>query len=430
MIKLYIKVGDIYGCLQVLRLPEKVNNSKLNYCWCKCVKCGKVERYVKCTDLIHMRTNCRCQRKHKYNITKPQPIKTKSFQDWCMETNHQEFLDRWDYELNKYTPDIVSYKSEYYIYFKCPKGKHTSRSIHLRWITNLDTSCECQECKLEEDSFGKWCEVNNPSILDLWDYNANKISPYEVLRASNKKYYFKCPFGIHDSHLQIIHNLTLEQAPVSCPGCNSIGQWIIDNMGDDYLNMLWDFDKNTKSPFEISFGSKTKVFIKCINNDEHSSYPTQPQRIVKGDGCPNCKNENASSKLQTKVRKYIEEKYAYNILHEHSCALKPINPNTKYPLPYDNQVIIGHNTNLIIEVMGVQHFKVVGFIKQAAKKHGVTPEEELRDLQWRDAYKKQYALDNGFFYLDIPYWTEDDESYKTLIDVKIHEILSQTQQND
>ena len=80
--------------------------------------------------------------------------------------------------------------------------------------------------------------------------------------------------------------------------------------------------------------------------------------------------------------------------------------------------------------MGVQHFKVVGFIKQAAKRHGISPEEELKNLQWRDEFKKQYALENGFFYLAIPYWTEKDHSYKTLIDNTIHEILSQTQQND
>mgnify|MGYP003308875867 CR=1 FL=1 len=118
------------------------------------------------------------------------------------------------------------------------------------------------------------------------------------------------------------------------------------------------------------------------------------------------------------------------MLHEYACTLKPINPKTKHLLPYDNQVVIGDQTNLIIEVMGVQHFKVVGFIKQAAKRHGVTPEEELAELQWRDAYKKQRALENGFYYLSIPYCTEKDESYKTLIDSKIHEMLSQTQQND
>ena len=325
----------------------------------------------------------------------------------------------------------MSYKSDYNIYFKCPHGKHNSRAVQLRYITDLDTSCECQECYLEENSFGKWCEENKPDILDLWDYDKNKISPYAILRASNKKYYFKCDRMLHESHLQTICNLTIEHASVCCPKCNSIGQWIIDNIGEDYLYALWDFDKNTMSPFDVTYGaSRLKVFIKCLDNPEHGSYPIAPCNFVLGRGCPDCKRENMSSKLQTKVRQYIIDQYQYDILHEYACTLKPINPNTQYPLPYDNQIIIGCSTNLIIEVMGVQHLKVVGCIKQAAKRHGITSEEELADLQWRDEFKKQYALDHGFFYLAIPYWTEKDHSYKTLIDNKIHEILSKTQQND
>ena len=39
-------------------------------------------------------------------------------------------------------------------------------------------------------------------------------------------------------------------------------------------------------------------------------------------------------------------------------------------------------------------------------------------------YKKQYALSQGYYYLEIPYWTESDESYKTLIDEKIKSILT------
>lgn len=430
MIKLNINIGDIYGCWLVLKPPEKTNDSKLNYCWCRCVQCNQVEQYVRCTDLIHKRTRCKCQRKHKYNIIKPQPIRTKSFKDWCIESGCCDFLDRWDYELNKYTPDVVSYKSEYNIYFKCPQGKHKSRAIQLRWISERDTDCDCLECKLESDSFGKWCEDNNPAILDLWDYEKNIISPYEILYGTNKKYYFKCPYELHESHRQIICNISTNGAPICCDGCNSIGQWIIDHYSEDYLNSIWDYDKNIESPFKISFGSKTKVFLKCLNDHEHPSYPIPPQRITRGDGCPECKNERISSKLQQKVNEYIFEQYGYDVLHEYACTLKPINPKTKYALPYDNQVIIGFNVNLIIEVMGMQHYKTTGYIKQAANRHNITPEEELLDLQWRDLYKKQYALDNDFFYLAIPYWTEKDCSYKQLIDDQIHEILSLTQQND
>lgn len=423
MNKLDIKIGDIYGCWRVMRLPEKINGSKLNYCWCACIKCDEIERYVRYTDLIHERVKCKCQRKRKYNITKPQPIRLKSFKDWCEETNHLEFLERWDYNLNKYTPDIVSYKSEYDIYFKCSTGKHQSQSVKLRNVTNLDTSCDCKECYLEKNSFGQWCKDNNSSILNLWDYEKNQISPYEVLRGSNKKYYFKCSRNLHESHLQIICNITLGGAAIRCEQCNSIGQWIIDNYGVDFLQSFWDYKLNTKSPFDIGFCSHTTVYVKCLNDPMHPSYPTQPQRIVRGDRCPICKNEKMSSNLQQQVYQHIVDTYNYGIAQEYACTLKPINPKTGYILPYDNQVFITKDVGLIVEVMGVQHYKTTGFIKQAAKRHRITPEEELLDLQWRDAYKKQYALDNQFFYLAIPYWTEKDQSYKTLIDDKIHEIL-------
>lgn len=59
----------------------------------------------------------------------------------------------------------------------------------------------------------------------------------------------------------------------------------------------------------------------------------------------------------------------------------------------------------------------------------ITPEEALNLLQYRDKLKKEYALSHGYEFLVIPYWTESDDSYKTLIDNKISEILSLTTQN-
>ena len=42
-----------------------------------------------------------------------------------------------------------------------------------------------------------------------------------------------------------------------------------------------------------------------------------------------------------------------------------------------------------------------------------------------DEFKKQFALNNGYFYLDIPYWTDNDnEDWKRLIDNKIFDIVT------
>ena len=75
--------------------------------------------------------------------------------------------------------------------------------------------------------------------------------------------------------------------------------------------------------------------------------------------------------------------------------------------------------------MGEQHYNVnAGWVRKAAERSHMTKEELLAEIQWRDEYKKQYALSQGYYYIAIPYWTENDESYKTLIDDKIQSILT------
>lgn len=425
--KLNINVGDEFNTWKVMSKPEKVNNSKMNYCWCKCIKCGN-EKYVRCSDLKALASSCRCQRKKKYNIIKPQKLKTISFKQWCEENNHHDLLDRWDYDLNKYTPDIVACKSDYKIYFKCPCNKHKSKGIILSSVTHGNNKCECNECRLEKYSFGVWCEQNKPEILKLWDYDKNNVSPYDILYGSNLKYYFKCPRGIHESTLIKINTITSKNLQVFCYKCNSIGQYIVDTYGEEYVNLLWDYDRNEKDSFEVSRGeSRKKIYIKCLENILHPSYAISPSNFIKGRGCPLCKQERVSSKLQGKIVKYINLKYHYQMLHEYECYIRPKNPSTGYILPYDNQIIVDKDVYLIIECHGEQHFKITGYIKSEAEKYGITPEEVISEIQWRDEYKKQYALSHGYYYLAIPYTAEKDDSYKSMIDTKIHEIISQQQ---
>ena len=415
-------VGDRVNAWVIMRDPEKINTHY--YCWCKCEYCGK-EKYVRVSDLNSHTTNCRCRRERNKTQTKPQKLKTISFQQWCEENDRLDLLDRWDYDLNKYNPDVVACKSQYKIFFKCLAGKHKSKAVVLASVTCGGNKLECDECKLEKCSFGRWCEIHKPYILDLWDYELNAFSPYEILSGSSRKVYFKCPRGLHDSQTKQINKITNRGDDIFCHRCNSLAQYILDHYGPNSVDLIWDYEKNIYNPFEIAHCSSKYVYIKCMNNLEHQSYRVLCSNFVKGRGCPSCKLEREESKLQEKVRKYIEENYKYDILHEHECTLKAINPKTNYILPYDNQVLVSDEKNLIIEVHGVQHYNMTNsYTKLSAKKHGVTPEKELAEIQWRDEYKKQYALSQGCHYIEIPYWTEDDESYKTLIDQKIKEILT------
>lgn len=99
-------------------------------------------------------------------------------------------------------------------------------------------------------------------------------------------------------------------------------------------------------------------------------------------------------------------------------------------MPYDNDLQI-NNIHLIIETHGKQHYEVTQLTHMYAEREGISDVESLRYQQYRDKYKKDYALSfNGYYYLELSYKTIKNESFKTLIDNKIHEILTLTQQNN
>ena len=89
-------------------------------------------------------------------------------------------------------------------------------------------------------------------------------------------------------------------------------------------------------------------------------------------------------------------------------------------MPFDNEI---KELKLIIEVHGLQHYQDCSWYKIMAEKKNCTSQDIFLQRQEYDLYKKAIAESDGYFYLEIPYWTENDESYKTLIDNKITEIL-------
>lgn len=292
--------------------------------------------------------------------------------------------------------------------------------------------CGCQKNRSNSPnwlSFKDWCEENNQhQLLCAWDYNLNNKNPDDISSCTSDYYYFKCPCDKHESSLWQILSLTRHgKAKTVCKKCNSFAQHAIDKFGNDVLDLYWDYDKNTVNPWDITHSTKDYVWIKCLSSTDHGSYKTRPHLFLKGVGCPTCADEQQFSKLQGKVATYISDILHLVILHERKCSIVATNPKNGYKLPYDNDVLVG-NKHLIIEVHGEQHYNVNnGWICKTANKYNLTPGQVLEDLQWRDQYKKQYALSQGYYYLEIPYWTEQDESYKTIIDNKIKEITSTIQ---
>jgi len=412
-----------------------------------------------------------------------------SFYNWCIDNNKYEILDRWDYELNQCSPKDIKFSIHKKYYFKCDKDKnHPSQLYLINTVSNMGINLNCIVC----NSFGQWCLDNNLShILNLWDYDKNKMSPFVIPKATHKKYYFKCINSKnHLSELKDIHSYVAGHfGTMNCHQCNSIAQYIIDNFGESGLSTYWDYNKNEKSPWNINKGSHERIWINCIKKDYHDSYLSEACAFSSGVRCPSCGNvkvhkfdslgwlypevfkfwsvknntspydyspfskslvwwkcennthedykriisnstlftfkcpscvkDRTESYLQEKIRKYINDDLGYNTNHEYNCTIIPINPKTKYKLPYDNEIC---KLKLIIEVHGEQHYLPDAY-RTIWKRDNMTPDQLLHQRKLYDRYKKLFALSKGYFYLEIPYWTEKDESYKNLIDDKISEIL-------
>ena len=51
-----------------------------------------------------------------------------------------------------------------------------------------------------------------------------------------------------------------------CKLCYTLAQWGLDNLGDDFLEKYWDYDKNNElgnNPWEIPHMSKTYIYTYC-----------------------------------------------------------------------------------------------------------------------------------------------------------------------
>jgi hypothetical protein len=420
----------------------------------------------------------------KFKTAKTKILNGKSFEKWCIENNRQDILSSWDYKLNKVMPSEINCNTNIKYYFKCPENLHESELKCIRYFTNIPNRImNCNQC----NSFEQWCiEHNEQDILNRWDYKLNNCNPNEVNYGTANKYYFKCPRGLHESELNRINDYTIgEKTSLKCRQCNSFAQWGMDNSCKDFLDKYWDCEKNTVDPWDISWNNHKNVWIKCQEKEYHGSYKIICADFIKGSRCPYCANrkvhildslgtlfsyvlsiwsnknkkspyeyspkcgkevwwkcpdgihedykrkisnsnnynfrcpecirERDESFLQEKVRLYLES-LNYTILHEHKCNIIAKNPKKigkNYLMPYDNEVV---ELKLIVEVHGGQHY-----IENSGK--WFNKNFDLHKQQLYDRYKRIFAKRRGYFYLEIPYWTDDkEETWKKLIDVKISEI--------
>lgn len=354
-----------------------------------------------------------------------------SFAQWVIDNYDQEYLNKiWNTELNLMSPWEVSAKSHYDIYLNCDKVEyHKGYKTNAARFTSGQKICGfCHGLQVHPlDSFAAFGQstYGKDFLQRYWDYEKNNVNPYEITRAGSTKIWLKCQDkAYHGSYLVRASDFSLEKS--KCPYCRGLMVNRLDSVGYKYP-MIFDFwsENNDSTPYDYTIHSARKVWLKC-DCGIHKDYTKQIRDAIDaGFHCPQCASLRNESYLEEAVRVYILNKYPYRLEHEYACSVVAINPHTGRKLPYDNEVFLPNDAHLIIEVHGQQHYMITHLTVLSAEQKGISAEDAFKQQKIRDKIKKDYinSLQN-YFFMEIPYSSYTDESYKTLIDNKIQEILS------
>jgi hypothetical protein len=137
-----------------------------------------------------------------------------------------------------------------------------------------------------------------------------------------------------------------------------------------------------------------KIKIVCL---KHGMFEQTPANHLAGNGCFSCK----SSLLENIVENWLRKN---NVIFKKEKRFKDC--RDERPLPFDFYL---PNKNTLIEFQGKQHFEESG-----ENAPFPTTKEYLLKYQKHDLIKKEWALKNGYKFLEIPYTLSTQEVYSSL----------------
>lgn len=196
-----------------------------------------------------------------------------------------------------------------------------------------------------------------------------------------KRSYWLCKCECGNPNLISVYANHLKTGATSSCGCLKI----MDLRGHRYgylepIHIDWD---------KSFCGNSAYWMCKChlCNSTKLKSVSASSLRKGHSTTC-GCKN---FSKGEVKIRQILS---SMDILFEEQKIFDNCRGKNNVPLRFDFYLEV-NNKRFVVEFQGIQHYKII---------KGWKGEEGLKERQNRDNKKKQYCLDNGIIFIEIPYW--------------------------
>ena len=205
--------------------------------------------------------------------------------------------------------------------------------------------------------------TTHPHLLEMWDFEKNAVSPYEVFAKSKKKVWLKCSMG----HSWLASLDVASRDGYRCPYCR--GHKVLIGFNDlwtvrpDVASLL----KNSEDGYTVTECSNKKLWFKCpyCKTEEYKSI----NLVTKHGFCCHFCSDGLS----------YAEKFVQSLLRQ--LNVKYIRDNTLFWSGNKRYDFYIEDLSLIIETHGSQHY-------EQSKTFLRTLDEE----QYNDAYKKNLAF--------------------------------------
>lgn len=237
----------------------------------------------------------------------------------------------------------------------CPKCSKLKKSIHKR----KDSKYFINEIK-----------NINPNIEILEEYVGNHIK-------------IKCKCKI-DNHIWSPYPSSLLQGH-GCPKCaNTL---LSKNKTKTHEKFLLELSEINDEINILTQYSRSDKNIKCQCLKCNSIWEATPHNLLKGKGCPKCKQ----SKGEKELERFLN---IYNINYKTQYKFSDCKNNRT--LPFDFYI---PSLNLCIEYDGRQHYEIVDYFGGL---------DGFIDTKIRDTIKTLYCEKNNIKLIRIPYWDFND----------------------